>query len=82
MLNSKSKQVGFVGTLLFHLVIFLLCLLSSIGYTSIEPPVGIEIQFVTQELEIIDKLNNTLNLNLNPTHNSKNKSKTGNYKNR
>ncbi len=59
MLNSKSKQVGFVGTLLFHLVIFLLCLLSSIGYTSIEPPVGIEIQFVSQELEIVDKLNNT-----------------------
>ena len=59
MLNSKSKQVGLVGTLLFHLVVFLLCLLSSIGYTSIEPPVGIEIQFVPQELEIIDKLNNT-----------------------
>mgnify|MGYP001483747844 FL=1 len=59
MLNSKSKQVGFVGTLLFHLVVFLLCLFSSIGYTSIEPPVGIEIQFVSQELEIIDKLNNT-----------------------
>ena len=57
MLNSKSKKVGFVGTLLFHLVVFLLCFFSSIGYTSIEPPVGIEIQFVSQELEMIDKLN-------------------------
>jgi len=62
MLNSKSKKVGFLGTLLFHSIIFLLCFFSSIGYTSMEPPVGIEIQFLpNQELDIVDKLNTQIN---------------------
>jgi len=62
MLNSKSKKVGFLGTLLFHVIILLLCFFSSIGYTSMEPPVGIEIQFLpSQELDIVDKLNTQIN---------------------
>ena len=46
MINSKSKRVGLIGTLFFHLGIVLICLFSSIGYTSIDEPIGIEIEFL------------------------------------
>ena len=64
MFNSKSKKAGFFCTLFFHLGVFLICFFSSIGYTSVEVPRGIEIQFVPyQELnpveEVKEKTNNT-----------------------
>ena len=46
MFNSRHKKAGFFGTLLFHLAVLLICFLSSIGYTYIAPPVGIEIEFI------------------------------------
>ena len=46
MLNSKSKRVGFVGTVFFHIGLLIICFFSSIGYTSVDFPVGIEIEFI------------------------------------
>ena len=46
MFKSKSKKAGFFSTILFHLALFLICFFCSIGYTSIEIPKGIEIEFV------------------------------------
>lgn len=62
MLNSKSKKAGFFGTLLFHLIVLLICLLTSIGYTSIEEPTGIAIAFAPyQDLTNIDNTNDKIN---------------------
>ena len=62
MFNSKSKKVGFFGTLLFHLGIILICFFSSIGYTSIEVPMGIEIDFVPyQKLDLSEEISQSMN---------------------
>ena len=59
MLDSRHKKAGFFGTLLFHLGLLLICFFSSIGYTSVELPIGIEIEFIPyqefQEVEDISK---------------------------
>lgn len=61
MFKSNSKKAGFFGTLLFHLGILLICFFSSIGYTSVEVPLGIEIDFVPyQNLNIVEEINQSL----------------------
>ena len=55
MLDSRHKKAGFFGTLLFHLGLLLICFFSSIGYTSVELPIGIEIEFIPyQEFEEVE----------------------------
>lgn len=55
MVNSRHKKAGFFGTLLFHLGLLLICFFSSIGYTSVELPIGIEIEFIPyQEFEEVE----------------------------
>ena len=62
MFNSKSKKVGFFGTLLFHLGIILICFFSSIGYTSIEVPMGMEIEFIPyQKLDLSEEISQSVN---------------------
>ena len=57
MVNSRHKKAGFFGTLLFHLGLLLICFFSSIGYTSVELPIGIEIEFIPyQEFEEVEDL--------------------------
>tara|TARA_B100001250_G_scaffold116800_1_gene99057 strand:- start:1296 stop:2033 length:738 start_codon:yes stop_codon:yes gene_type:complete len=57
MLNSRHKKAGFFGTLLFHLGLLLICFFSSIGYTSVELPIGIEIEFIPyQEFEEVEDI--------------------------
>ena len=52
MFNSKSKRLGFLGTLCFHTALLLFCFFSSIGHSSVKLPKGIEIEFVPyQELK-------------------------------
>ena len=46
MFNSKSKKLGLVGTIFFHFFLFVICFFSSIGYTSIIIPEGIEIAYI------------------------------------
>ena len=58
MLNSKSKRVGFFGTLFFHIGLLIICFFSSIGYTSVDFPEGIEIEFIPyQEIKPVEKTN-------------------------
>ena len=45
MLNSKNKKIGFFGTVVFHLIIFLMCMFTTIGRDSVDPPQGIEISY-------------------------------------
>ena len=64
MFNSKSKRLGFLGTICFHVALLLFCFFSSIGHTTVEVPAGIEIEFIPyQELkkssETIKKKNDT-----------------------
>ena len=55
MLDSRHKKAGFFCTLLFHLGLLLICFFSSIGYTSVELPIGIEIEFIPyQEFEEVE----------------------------
>ncbi len=58
MLSSPNKKAGFLGTLFFHVLVLVICFFSSIGYTSIEIPTGIEIEFVPyQELNLNQDIN-------------------------
>lgn len=58
MLNSQNKKAGFFGTFLFHLGLLIICFFSSIGYTSVEIPVGIEIEFIPyQDLNVVENSN-------------------------
>lgn len=62
MLNSKSKRVGFVGTVFFHIGLLIICFFSSIGYTSVDFPVGIEIEFIPyQEIKPVEKTHDNKN---------------------
>jgi hypothetical protein len=55
MRTSKSKKIGFIGTFLFHILLMLICFFASIGYTSIIPPEGIEIQYLPYEDSIVEE---------------------------
>lgn len=46
MLNSKSKKIGFFGTVVFHLLLFLVCFFSTIGSNPIVLPEMVEITYV------------------------------------
>lgn len=70
MLNSKSKKAGFVGTLCFHLILLIIVFFSSIGYTYIEPSLGLEIEFIPYtELDPVQNINT--NNDNNESQNSK-----------
>ena len=70
MLNSKSKKAGFVGTFCFHLILLIIVFFSSIGYTYIEPSLGLEIEFIPYtELDPVQNINT--NNDNNASHNSK-----------
>jgi hypothetical protein len=55
MSTSKGKKIGFIGTFIFHMLLLLICLFSSIGYTSIIPPEGIEIQYLPYEDSVVEE---------------------------
>ena len=55
MLNSKSKKIGFLGTCLFHLFILFICFFSSIGYTSVVLPEGMEVQYMPYEEDLVEE---------------------------
>jgi len=55
MSDSKGKKIGFIGTFIFHMLLLLICLFSSIGYTSIIPPEGIEIQYLPYEDSVVEE---------------------------
>ena len=55
MRASKGKKIGFIGTFIFHMLLLLICLFSSIGYTSIIPPEGIEIQYLPYEDSVVEE---------------------------
>jgi len=57
MFKSKSKKIGFFGTFLFHGLLFLICLYSSIAYTSVPEPFGIEIHYRPIEEVIVENEN-------------------------
>jgi hypothetical protein len=52
---SKSKKIGFIGTFVFHMLFLVICFFSSIGYTSIAPPEGIEIQYLPYEDSVFEE---------------------------
>ena len=61
MFDSKSKRFGFLGTILFHIGLLVVIFFSSIGYTSIEVPRGLEIEFIPYNQEdIINDFNNSI----------------------
>tara|TARA_B100000902_G_C27311989_1_gene918993 strand:+ start:1791 stop:2528 length:738 start_codon:yes stop_codon:yes gene_type:complete len=74
MFKYKSQRIGFFGTLFFHLILFIICFFSTIGYTSIYVPSGIEITFVPYiEKNTVDQINEGDNLNtVNTEINDKN----------
>ena len=49
MFTSKSKRLGFLGTLLFHLVFIMICFYTTMGSSSVLPPEGIEVQYMPYE---------------------------------
>ena len=49
MRTSKSKKIGVIGTFVFHILLLCICFFSSIGFTSIPLPEGIEIQYLPYE---------------------------------
>lgn len=53
--TSKSKKIGLIGTFVFHILLLLICFFSSIGYTSIAPPEGIEIQYLPYEDSVVEE---------------------------
>ena len=55
MSTSKGKKIGFIGTFIFHMLLLLICLFSSIGYTSIIPPEGIEIEYLPYEDSVVEE---------------------------
>ena len=55
MHHSNSKKIGFVGTLLFHVFLFFICFISSIGYTSTELPTTVEITYLSYKDSFIDE---------------------------
>ena len=65
MFKSQSSRSGILGTVLFHLFIFLICFFSSIGYTHVDIPSGLEIELIPYEqknnLEDINKISGILN---------------------
>lgn len=72
MLNSKSKKIGFLGTCLFHLFILFICFFSSIGYTSVVLPEGMEVQYMPYEEDLVEEevfeTPNSEELDLNSLH--------------
>ncbi len=61
MFDSKSKRFGLFGTILFHIGLLVVIFFSSIGYTSIEVPRGLEIEFVPYDQEdIINDFNESV----------------------
>ena len=75
MFKYKSQRIGFFGTLFFHLILFLICFFSTIGYTSIYVHSGIEITFVPYiEKNTVTQINegdnlNTVNTEINDNNN-------------
>ena len=55
MSASKSKKIGLIGTFIFHILLLLICLFSSIGYTSVILPEGIEIQYLPYEDSVVEE---------------------------
>ena len=53
--NSKSKKIGFISTILFHIILLLICFFATIGYTSVIPLEGIEIQYLPYEDSILEE---------------------------
>jgi hypothetical protein len=49
MFNSKSKRLGFFGTILFHVLFIIVCFYTTMGSTLILPPEGIEVQYMPYE---------------------------------
>ncbi|MDC0189290.1 hypothetical protein OAJ42_00205 [Flavobacteriales bacterium] len=49
MLDSKSKKIGFVGTIIFHLFLFIVCFFSTLAYTSSDINEGVEITYLSYE---------------------------------
>ena len=54
MFTSKSKRLGFLGTLLFHLVFVFICFYTTMGSNFVLPPEGVEVQYMP-----IEKINKT-----------------------
>jgi len=74
MFKSKSNRSGILGTFLFHLFIFLICFFSSIGYTHVDIPSGLEIELIPYEqknnLEDINKGTNLTTDNVRVDNNN------------
>ncbi|MBF25739.1 MAG: hypothetical protein CMP49_04400 [Flavobacteriales bacterium] len=62
MFTTKSKKFGFFGTVFFHIGLLIIAFFSSIGYTSVEIPQGVEIEFVPYSNEnVFDNKNEAIN---------------------
>ena len=68
MLNTRHSKAGFLGSLLFHLGLLMICFFSSIGYTYVKPPTGIEIEFIPYKE--FDQVDNASQQKDNKTSNS------------
>ena len=58
MFTSKSKRLGFLGTILFHILFIIVCFYTTMGSTLILPPEGIEVQYMPYEK--INKMEETI----------------------